>query len=471
MAKRDVLQFDLIQIDTSKIEYTPQGFMKIPAHFTGVGVYPYRDSSNPKKMVNRLRSETEVFKKESMDTLMDAPYTKRHPPVMVSPDNVSLYRKGHVSGEVKKVGSKLLGGYVIIEDQDAQDDIKNGINQLSCGYMATIDDTPGEWKDNETGQVHQYADQQVDITYNHVAGVPQGRQGPDKRLLLDRKEFYFQDGLDFDVPPTGESRGEAMKYQVKLEDGTTVELELDAATHEKLSKHLDKMKEVAEAHVKDCRDAKIMADDLKEAKEKLETEKTEKEKMKGQKDAAERELETLKKTHMDATDPKLIAKLAGARQMKMAVLKQFLDKAEELTACEDKTDLEIMKMVVLADAKLSENPIELKDASTEYVQGLYDAIERREKQTVLDSIKLGNFIVDQRENGAAHEDVGPLNPKNRKGGSAALKDESEMTATETDAEKEAKKKKAERDYKDSQENRHKDYKGAKSKDSMERKVR
>jgi hypothetical protein len=457
MAKRDVLQFDLIQIDNSKIEYTPQGFMKIPANFTGVGVYPYRDANNPRKTVQRLRSEVEVFKPESMKTLMDAPYTKRHPPEMVTPDNVALYRKGHVSGEVRKVGSKLLGGFVIIEDKDAQEDIKNGIKQLSCGYMATIDDEGGEWKDNETGQVHHYDDQQVDITYNHVAGVPQGRQGPDKTLLLDRKEFYFQDGLEFDEPPTGESRGDAMKYQVKLLDGTTVEMEMDAATHEKLTKEIGKLHEDSKEHANKLRDAKTMCDDLQT---KMDSEKEEKEKMKGQKDAAERELETLKKKHLDAADPKTISKLAAARQMKMAVLSQFLDSKDELAKLEDTTDLDLMKMVILADAKISEQPIELKDAKPEYVQGLYDAIERREKAAVLEGIQLGNFLVDNRENGKSSEEKGPLDPSNRKGGSAAHVDE-EMTPTETDK-KNAKDKK-EKDYKDKQEMRHKDYKPAVSK--------
>lgn len=478
--KREVLQFDLVQFDASKVETTPQGFLKIPANFTGVGVFPYRDPNNPKKIIQRLRRETEVFKPESMKTLEDAPYTKRHPPSMLGPANVAEFRKGHVSGPVVKVGAKLLGGHVIVQDQDAIEDIRHGVKQLSCGYLATIDDTGGTWHDPDLGMDLLYDDEQIDIVYNHVAGVPTGRQGPDKTLLLDRKEVFLQDGLEFDIPVTTGHQGGAMKRKLELLDGTFIEVEMDDDSFGKIHKAMGKLHDDISTHQKATRDLKTMCDDYKEQLEKVKAEKKTSddaaEKLKAQVDTITREVEKLKKSTTDAADPKVLTQLATARASKIILLNHLTKPTKDgkklsMQDAAEKTDAELMKMVIIASSvadgiEAEKVTADLKDKSDIYIQATYDAIDRREKKTIEDNMNLGGMLVTGRHK-AAEDAATPdaLDPNLRSAGrSAAIPNKKKKQTDDDDKTKDDKIKDDDKTHRDKMEGKYKDYKPAASKD-------
>lgn len=114
-------------------------------------------------------------------TLGLAPLTLHHPPVMVDAQNAQKYTHGDV-------GAKIVrgpGGYVVVDltirTQDAQSAIADGTAvELSPGYFATIDNTPGV--DPEFGE---YDSRQTSRVYNHVALVDAARGGPECRVHLD----------------------------------------------------------------------------------------------------------------------------------------------------------------------------------------------------------------------------------------------------------------------------------------------
>ena len=180
-----VHRFDVAQLGNA--ERTPQGFLRIPAYLTRVGVLEYRRADGT--VVRELRPRDEVFRAQSLATLSAAPVTDLHPTAMVSPANVRELSIGHVSDHVKADGHRVAA-HVTIQEANAIAAVETGKRrELSCGYACRIDATPGEYEGERYDQV------QRDITYNHVAIGPAnwGRAGRDIALRLDSAAT---DGVD-----------------------------------------------------------------------------------------------------------------------------------------------------------------------------------------------------------------------------------------------------------------------------------
>lgn len=172
-----VHRFDVATLGNA--ERTPQGFLRIPAYLTRVGVLEYRRADGT--VVRELRPREEVFKADSLATLSAAPVTDLHPSTMVTPANVRELQIGHVSDQVRADGA-LVAGYVTVQDEAAIAAVQAGKRrELSCGYACRIDATPGVYEGERYDQV------QRDITYNHVAIGPRnwGRAGRDVALRVD----------------------------------------------------------------------------------------------------------------------------------------------------------------------------------------------------------------------------------------------------------------------------------------------
>lgn len=181
-----VHRFDVATLGNA--ERTPQGFLRIPAYLTRVGVLEYRRADG--QVVRELRPRDEVFRAQSLATLSAAPVTDLHPTRMVSPDNVRELSVGHVSDHVKADGN-LVAAHVTIQEAKAIAAVERGERrELSCGYACRIDETPGVYEGESYDQV------QRDITYNHVAIGPRnwGRAGRDVALRVDAA-----DGVTTDV--------------------------------------------------------------------------------------------------------------------------------------------------------------------------------------------------------------------------------------------------------------------------------
>jgi len=183
-----VHRFDVATLGNA--ERTPQGFLKIPAYLTRVGVLEYRRADG--QVVRELRPRDEVFRAQSLATLSAAPVTDLHPTQMVSPTNVRELSVGHVSDTVKADGN-LVAAHVTIQEAKAIEAVEQGKRrELSCGYQCRIDTTPGVYEGQQYDQV------QRDITYNHVAIGPKnwGRAGRDVALRLDAADGGKDDEVD-----------------------------------------------------------------------------------------------------------------------------------------------------------------------------------------------------------------------------------------------------------------------------------
>jgi uncharacterized protein len=183
-----VHRFDVATLGNA--ERTPQGFLRIPAYLTRVGVLEYRRADG--QVVRELRPRDEVFRAQSLATLSAAPVTDLHPTRMVSPDNVRELSVGHVSDHVKADGN-LVSAHVTIQEAKAIAAVERGERrELSCGYACRIDETPGVYEGESYDQV------QRDITYNHVAIGPRnwGRAGRDVALRVDAADGGASDASD-----------------------------------------------------------------------------------------------------------------------------------------------------------------------------------------------------------------------------------------------------------------------------------
>lgn len=165
-------------------ERTPQGFLKVPAFATRVGVFPYLDGSG--RVRRELRHPDDVFAPESMQTLQYAPFTIEHPPEMITPENVKMYSHGHTTERVERAQDKLDTDVIIESEEGIRAVEEDGIREVSCGYSADIVEEKGEWN----GAPYDF--RQINIRYNHLAGVRRGRAGPEVRMRLDSADAVMQ---------------------------------------------------------------------------------------------------------------------------------------------------------------------------------------------------------------------------------------------------------------------------------------
>lgn len=165
----------------SKVVFTEEGYMIVPATLTRTGVFDY-----PERNRKELRPPDEVFDKASMDSMAGKSVTLFHPSEMVNPKNVRDLEIGQVIGPAQKSGD-FLTAPMIIKDKDTIDFLQNARVRkedvkVSCGYWSEDDPTPGDFNGEKYDVI------QRRIRYNHVAiGVNNPRAGGSARLALDNK--------------------------------------------------------------------------------------------------------------------------------------------------------------------------------------------------------------------------------------------------------------------------------------------
>lgn len=155
-------------------EKLPSGFLRVRGNLTKTGVFPYQFGS---ETVRELRPAEQVFRADSLDTLLGAPVTIDHPANFVGVENAS-----HLSvGTVIRVdrADPYVAGVMQITDAKAIAMVEAGILvEVSLGYSAD----PVEHADSNVADFVQ-----TNINYNHAALGPQGwgRLGSDVSLRLD----------------------------------------------------------------------------------------------------------------------------------------------------------------------------------------------------------------------------------------------------------------------------------------------
>lgn len=129
---------------------------------------------NDQSVIKVTRSEDEVFSAAALASFEGKPVTNDHPPVLLDPDTVGQYERGHVQNVRRGTGewSDFVVADLHIHDAELIDAIRDGKRQVSCGYEC-------EYVDNEDGTYSQ-----TKIRGNHVAVVDEGRAGV-KAAIMD----------------------------------------------------------------------------------------------------------------------------------------------------------------------------------------------------------------------------------------------------------------------------------------------
>ena len=157
---------------------TGEGFLicrNVPIARTGAQDYRGDEVGKPgEAVVKVIRPEEEVFSPAAIASFEGKPFTDDHPPVLLNPDNVSAYEKGHVQNVRRGSGefSDFLLADIHIHDAATISAVKNGKREISCGYEV-------EYEDNGDGTL-----KQKNIRGNHVALVDSARAGS-KAAIMD----------------------------------------------------------------------------------------------------------------------------------------------------------------------------------------------------------------------------------------------------------------------------------------------
>lgn len=313
------------------------GYLRIDGYAAKAGVLTYLlpDGTIRKEYVP---AET-LFNADSLDSLTGSPVTIEHPGVLNS-DNASQHSRGSVP-KAGADGEKLKVG-IVVTAADAIAAVKSGKRQLSPGYRAELDFTPGEYNGIKYDAV------QTRRVYNHLAIVSSARGGPECRLNLDGVNCAVEVSSDTDINPTTD---EVIPMPtVKLTSGATVEV-ADASTASTIQADINTLSQRAD-------EADKMVDQAKY------------DELQGKYDALAEEMEKLK----GETPEKMDADEIGGYV-------ETVEQARKLRAdVEIKQDGKYLDATGVMAAALG---IDAKDKSPEYVKGRFDsAVEMIGKQSI-----------------------------------------------------------------------------------------
>ncbi len=170
---------------TDKREIDTNGFVEIADNpISSAGVYPYLGAmiggKDPAKIYYVLRSVEELSRPETLASLRLMPLIDKHE--MLGEGETPAEDKG-IHGVIGEqiyfdYGEEKIKGNIKIHSTYLMDKIDNqGIKELSGGYRADHDFTPGIYKGQKYDAI------QKNIDFNHVAVVDLGRMGSTVAVL------------------------------------------------------------------------------------------------------------------------------------------------------------------------------------------------------------------------------------------------------------------------------------------------
>lgn len=208
---------------------TRSGTLRVQGFATRVGVFTYKNKDG--SLRRELRLPEEVFRLDSLDSLMLVPVTLGHPPEGILGDHadpklVAKHSAGSVSGPAPHGDAVKVDISLIREDAIAA--AEAGIRELSCGYtLQSLEQTPGVWR----GQPYDVI--QRGITYDHLALVPMGRAGEGAHIRLDALEKLDDASWSCDdemVPPQEDApKAQKERKMAKIRLDAANEIEVDDA--------------------------------------------------------------------------------------------------------------------------------------------------------------------------------------------------------------------------------------------------
>ena len=200
----------------------------------GVQVYYTEDG----RTVREFRPAEEVFKDESLASYQGKPMTLDH--VFVNSENAKEVVVGSVTGKAEPLGSSVVAPIVVYDNTAIQEAMAGNAKELSVGYSAILDETPG-WGDPITGEyvLKSDGDQfeapegwqefdaiQRDIKVNHLAMVYRGRAGIAKLNMDGEQENPYTTDVDINKEDKQE-----MTVKIKLDGAQEFEVAPEIASH------------------------------------------------------------------------------------------------------------------------------------------------------------------------------------------------------------------------------------------------
>lgn len=227
-----VVRFDLFRLDTTqRRRRDTDGALIVPGRLARVGIQVYANEDGTE--TREYRPEEEVFAPEALASFDNLIVTDGHPAAgYVSVDTARSLWRGHITNP-RRDGSWLLVDFIIV-DQQLIELIESGSrSELSAGYFARLDHTPGTTPEGEA-----YDCIQRQIRGNHAAVIPAGwaRAGRDARLADSRGQ----------TPPGAGEEREMDEFTVII-GGRSVTLRGDAAARGLIEALVAEAQRVAEA--------------------------------------------------------------------------------------------------------------------------------------------------------------------------------------------------------------------------------
>ena len=226
-----------IRYDSAKFKATidENGFLVDTPVVARLGVQVYYTEDG--RTVREFRPAEEVFKDESLASYQGKPMTLDH--VFVNSENAKEVVVGSVTGKAEPLGSSVVAPIVVYDNTAIQEAMAGNAKELSVGYSAILDETPG-WGDPITGEyvLKSDGDQfdvpegwqefdaiQRDIKVNHIAMVYRGRAGIAKLNMDGEQENPYTTDVDINK----EDKQEMIK--IKLDGAQEFEIAPEIASH------------------------------------------------------------------------------------------------------------------------------------------------------------------------------------------------------------------------------------------------
>lgn len=207
----------------------------------------------PDALVNVYRSPEEVFSDVAVNGWAAVPVTVNHPAELVDSSNVEEYQVGNVrdKAHVDREGGWLGLEYVVMADRAISGLLDGTLSEVSGGYTAELDWTPGVTPDGQRFDV-----QQRNIRPNHLAMVPRGRA-------------FAKDAVSWGASPvTVEDKSMTVELKTVILGDKAVQVEakdadtVSAILRDHAAVVADKDKEIGELTVKLAdAEAKILSDE------------------------------------------------------------------------------------------------------------------------------------------------------------------------------------------------------------------
>lgn len=195
----EVQRYDYSNFTATK---TDEGFLVDSPIVARIGIQEYRRADGT--VQRELRLPEEVFHPDSLASMRGKPITVDHPKTgKVTSKDAHRVTVGTILAEGKQDGDNVRTD-ITIHSPDAIGDRR----ELSLGYTAILDETPGVWNGQEYDAI------QRTIRVNHLSVVKHGRAGV-ARLNMDSDEEVF----------INQQEQQTMTVKVKLDNG----IEYDAA--------------------------------------------------------------------------------------------------------------------------------------------------------------------------------------------------------------------------------------------------